>query len=58
MIRILDSDLPADLLRDRIETNLAQQQSPEFSAMHVVRSRSDLRPAIPPHMVAFLENWI
>ena len=58
MIRILDSDLPADLLRDRIETNLAQQQSPEFSAMHVVRSRSDLQPAIPPHMVAFLENWI
>ena len=58
MIRILDSDLPADLLRDRIEANLAQQQSPEFSAMHVVRSRSDLQPAIPPHMVAFLENWI
>ena len=58
MMRILDSDLPADLLRDRIETNLAQQQSPEFSAMHVVRSRSDLQPAMPPHMVAFLENWI
>src|ERR1700686_412613 len=42
MIRILRVDMPGEALSGRIEANLAAQQHPELSAIHLVRERSDL----------------
>jgi 8-oxo-dGTP pyrophosphatase MutT (NUDIX family) len=55
LIRILDSDLTGDMLRNRIEVGLARQELPELAAMHVVRGRDDLSAAMPDYMTAFLE---
>ncbi len=55
MIRILRASMPADALRARIEKTLSSQTRPELAAVHLVRGRSDLSPAIPPFVGAFLE---
>ncbi len=56
MIRILDVDLAGEALRARIEANLARQQQPELSAIHLVRARRDLTAAMPRFVTAFLEK--
>jgi 8-oxo-dGTP pyrophosphatase MutT (NUDIX family) len=56
MIRILDVDLPGEALRARIEANLARQQQPELSAIHLVRETRDLTAAMPPFVAAFVEQ--
>jgi hypothetical protein len=58
LIRILRVDMPAEALRARIEANLARQTRPELCAVHLVRSRSDLVPAMPIFVKAFLENQL
>jgi 8-oxo-dGTP pyrophosphatase MutT (NUDIX family) len=55
MIRILDVNLPGEALRAKIERNLAGQESPEFSAIHLVRCTSDFMPAMPRFVTAFIE---
>ena len=55
MIRMLQADLPGDALRAKIEANLAQQDQPELSAIHLVRKRSDLTDAMPRFVTAYLE---
>ena len=55
MIKILHVDMPGDVLRRRIEANLAAQQQPELSAIHLVRSRADLTAAMPRFVTAFIE---
>ncbi len=55
MIRALDVDLPGEALRAKIEANLARQSSPELSAIHLVRKRSDLTAAMPRFVTAWLE---
>jgi 8-oxo-dGTP pyrophosphatase MutT (NUDIX family) len=55
MIRILHVDMPGEALRDRIEATLAAQQQPELCAIHLVRVRSDLTPAMPRFVTAFIE---
>jgi hypothetical protein len=55
MIRILQIDMPGEALRRRIEANLAGQQMPELSAIHLVRSASDLTAAMPRFVTAFIE---
>jgi len=55
MIRILRVDMPGEALRGRIEANLAAQQHPELSAIHLVRERSDLTAAMPRFVTAFIE---
>jgi len=47
--------MPGDALRRRIEANLAGQQMPELSAIHLVRSASDLTSAMPRFVTAFIE---
>jgi 8-oxo-dGTP pyrophosphatase MutT (NUDIX family) len=54
IIRILDVNLPGEALRAKIERNLAGQQSPEFSAIHLVRGVSDFTPAMPRFVTAFI----
>jgi 8-oxo-dGTP pyrophosphatase MutT (NUDIX family) len=56
MIRILHVDMPGEALRGRIEGNLALQQSPELSAIHIVRGTQDLTSAMPRFVTAFLER--
>ena len=56
MIRILQVDMPGEALRRRIEANLAAQQMPELSAIHLVRSASDLTAAMPRFVTAFIES--
>jgi 8-oxo-dGTP pyrophosphatase MutT (NUDIX family) len=55
IIRILDVNLPGEVLRAKIERNLAVQQSPEFSAIHLVRGPADFTPAMPSFVTAFIE---
>jgi 8-oxo-dGTP pyrophosphatase MutT (NUDIX family) len=56
LIRRLQSDLTGEALRARIEANLAAQQQPELSAIHLVRGLSDLTAAMPRFVTAFLEK--
>jgi 8-oxo-dGTP pyrophosphatase MutT (NUDIX family) len=55
MIRLLHVDAPAEALRARIEANLAAQQQPELSAIHLVRGTSDFTAAMPRFVTAFIE---
>jgi len=55
MIRILDLPMSSEVARASIEANLATQRSPELAAIHIVRSRADLSPAMPPFVTAFIE---
>jgi 8-oxo-dGTP pyrophosphatase MutT (NUDIX family) len=55
MIRILHVDMAGDALRARIEANLARQQLPELSAIHLVRGTRDLTAAMPGFVTAFIE---
>lgn len=56
MIRILDVDVTGEMLRARIEANLARQSQPELSRIHLVRARRDLTPAMPRFVTAFIES--
>jgi 8-oxo-dGTP pyrophosphatase MutT (NUDIX family) len=55
MMRTLDVDMRGEALRTKIEDNLARQSSPELSAVHLVRNRSDLTDAMPRFVTAWLE---
>jgi 8-oxo-dGTP pyrophosphatase MutT (NUDIX family) len=56
MIRMLDVALAGEALRGRIEANLARQQQPELSRIHLVRGPRDLTPAMPRFVIAYLER--
>ena len=56
LIRILNVAMPADVLRARIEANLARQKQPELSAIHLVRARTDISAAMPRFVAAFIER--
>lgn len=55
MIKVLRVDMPGEALRARIVGNLALQQSPELSGIHLVRGKADLTDAMPRHVTAFFE---
>jgi 8-oxo-dGTP pyrophosphatase MutT (NUDIX family) len=55
MIRMLRIDMPGEALRDRIVANLAAQQEPELSAIHLVRGTHDLTSAMPRFVTLFIE---
>lgn len=55
LMRLLQSDLSADALRQRIDANLARQRSPELAAMHLVRDHNDLTPAMPIFVTTYIE---
>jgi len=56
MIRVLNVDLTGEALRATIEANLARQDQPELSAIHLVREASDLTAAMPRFVTAFIER--
>jgi 8-oxo-dGTP pyrophosphatase MutT (NUDIX family) len=55
MIRILNVAMSGEALRARIDANLATHQSPELSAIHLVRGLGDFTPAMPRFVTAFIE---
>ncbi|QDW40197.1 NUDIX hydrolase [Bradyrhizobium sp. KBS0727] len=55
MIKVLRVDMPGEALRARIVGNLALQQSPELSDIHLVRGTFDLTSAMPDFVTAFIE---
>jgi 8-oxo-dGTP pyrophosphatase MutT (NUDIX family) len=56
MIRVLNVDVTGEALRAAIEANLAWQDQPELSAIHLVREASDLTAATPRFVTAFIEK--
>jgi 8-oxo-dGTP pyrophosphatase MutT (NUDIX family) len=56
IFRILDVDMPGDALKARIEANLARQEHPELSGIHLVRGRDDFRTSMPRFVTVFLER--
>ena len=58
MIRLLDADIPGEVMRGRIEANLARQQKPELSAIHLVRGKRDLSARMPRFVTAFLAQHL
>ncbi len=55
MIRMLNVDVKGEELRARIEANLARQDQPELSAIHLVRNLGDLTASMPRFVTAFIE---
>jgi 8-oxo-dGTP pyrophosphatase MutT (NUDIX family) len=55
MIRILRVDMTGEALQARIEASLARDKKPELRAVHLVRRRADIVPAMPRFVTAFLE---
>jgi 8-oxo-dGTP pyrophosphatase MutT (NUDIX family) len=55
MMRILNVDITGKALRQKILANLARHTSPELSAIHLVRDASDVTPAMPRFVTAFIE---
>jgi 8-oxo-dGTP pyrophosphatase MutT (NUDIX family) len=56
IMRVLTVDMPGEALKARIEANLAGQEHPELSRIHLVRTRADFRPSMPRFVTAFLES--
>ena len=55
-IQILHVDMTGEALRERIEANLAGQQQPELTRIHLVRGRGDLSAAMPRFVTAYLDR--
>ncbi|UWU79331.1 NUDIX hydrolase [Bradyrhizobium huanghuaihaiense] len=58
MLQVINLDVPGDVARARIEANLARETEPELSAIHLVRGMSDLTPAMPRFVTAFVEQQL
>ena len=58
IMRVLDVDMPGEALKARIEANLARQEHPELSRIHMVRTRADFRASMPLFVTAFLERLL
>jgi 8-oxo-dGTP pyrophosphatase MutT (NUDIX family) len=56
MIRILHVAVTGEMLRQRIEANLASQQHPELSRIHLARGTGDLTSNMPRFITAYLER--
>ena len=58
MIRMLYVEATSEELRARIEANLARQEQPELSAIHLVRDAGDLTASMPRFVTAFIERQL
>lgn len=56
MIQVLNLNMLGDVVRARIEANLAREAEPELSAIHLVRGMNDLTPTMPRFVTAFVEQ--
>jgi len=51
----LRAAMTGEALRARVEAHLARETKPELRAVHLVRAVSDIVPAMPRFVSAFLE---
>ncbi|MBS0529829.1 MAG: NUDIX hydrolase [Proteobacteria bacterium] len=58
IIQLLNVDMTGEALRARIEATLAAQASPELSAIHLVRDRSDFTGAMPAFVTDFIDHMV
>ena len=56
MIALLQTELPAERLRARIEAELARQEEAELSRIHLVRTQADFSLQMPRFVTAFIEQ--
>jgi 8-oxo-dGTP pyrophosphatase MutT (NUDIX family) len=56
--RVLHVDMTGEELRTRVQTYLEQEAEPELCALHLVRTVSDLSPAMPVFVTVFLQNQL
>ena len=56
MMQVLNLDMSGEEARARIEANLAREDEPELSAIHLVRGIGDLTPTMPRFVTAFVEQ--
>ena len=56
LMKIVQAGATATALRDRIRVFLASQKQPEFTDIHIVRGRPDLRATMPPYVATFLTS--
>jgi 8-oxo-dGTP pyrophosphatase MutT (NUDIX family) len=56
LMKIVRAHDSAEILRERIRAFLGNQQQPELSDIHIVRTLDDLKPSMPPYVVAFLRD--
>jgi 8-oxo-dGTP pyrophosphatase MutT (NUDIX family) len=56
LIKVLQARAPADALRERIRTYIAQQHESELADMVIVRGPADLDARMPSFVIAFLEH--
>ena len=56
LMKIVEAQASADELTERIRAFLASQKQPELADIHIVRGLGDLRLAMPPFVMAFLES--
>jgi 8-oxo-dGTP pyrophosphatase MutT (NUDIX family) len=58
LMKIVQADQDAETLRQRILAFIASEPEPELAGVHVVRSRADLLPNMPPYVAAFLSDQL
>jgi 8-oxo-dGTP pyrophosphatase MutT (NUDIX family) len=58
MMRLLHSDMTGEAMRARIEANLARQEEPELTAIHLVRGGGDFTDTMPRFVTAFVEQQL
>jgi 8-oxo-dGTP pyrophosphatase MutT (NUDIX family) len=56
LMKIVQARQDAETLRRRILAFIASEDEPELAGVHVVRSRADLLPNMPPYVAAFLSD--
>lgn len=56
LLKRLTARQSAEDLRSRILRHLGSEAEPEFSDIRIVRGPADFDPAMPPFVIAYLEN--
>lgn len=56
LMKVLQANDPADVLRRRILDYLAREKTPEFADVRIVRSRRDFDPMMPRFVTTFVEH--
>jgi 8-oxo-dGTP pyrophosphatase MutT (NUDIX family) len=57
LVKQLTAPQTAEALRARMTAYIAGEQNPEFTAVRIVRSRSDFDPAMPRFVTAYLTHF-
>jgi len=56
IIQLLELKAPAEAVKRAILSNIAKQELPEFSDIHLVRDAADITPTMPRYVAAFIRE--